>query len=276
MRFDHYHIIPLLLILLFGTSFGANKDEPEILIIGHRGAAGYAPENTLPSIKLAIELGANAIEIDLRQTKDGIPVALHDSDVERTTDSCGSISDYTFKDLQKLDAGKWFNAEFTGTKIPSLTEVAEAIPDSIILIIEFKGGIGEYKGIERRTLEIIDSLEITDQVILKSFDPNQLEFIKTLNNNVRLLYVYAVRIPWLNMIIDTGISFGSVYDLDVNYLQPHLCFLSESFVTDAHHKEYKVIAWGVNEVDEIEEAVEIGVDGIETDYPDRVNKLINK
>lgn len=273
MRKEKTHILLGLLLIL--SSFCAQeKPNNEILIVGHRGAAGHAPENTIASIELAIELGANAIEIDLRQTKDGIPVALHDSDIDRTTDGCGEVSDLTFNELQKLDAGSWFDNQFTGERIPSLIEVIDALSDSTILIIEFKGGLGTYNNIEKRTLEIISKNRITNRVILKSFDPDQLDFIKTLNSSLPLLYVYAVRIPWLYMIIDTGISFGSVYDFKVEYLQPHLFLLSDSFVDDAKQKGYKIIAWGVDEIDEIKEALNMGVDGIETNYPDRVRELL--
>ena len=267
--------ITIVLLILSGIVEASDIRKGSTLIIGHRGAAGHAPENTLTSIKLAMELGANTIEIDLRQTKDGVPVAIHDSDVDRTTDGCGSVYDFTFDEIQKLDAGSWFDEKYAGEKIPSLQEVIEVISDTTLLIIEFKGGLGTYDNIEQHTLKIIHEANLSNRVILKSFDPNQLDSLKTLNNNIPLLYVYAVRIPWLHMIIDTGISFGSVFDLDVEYLQPHIWFLSKSFVEDAQKNQFRIIAWGVNDTDDIKETINFGVDGIETDYPDRVYKLIN-
>ncbi|MDZ7765117.1 MAG: glycerophosphodiester phosphodiesterase family protein [Melioribacteraceae bacterium] len=224
-------VILLTLNLLPNTK----SDSKEFLIVGHRGAAGHAPENTLESIEIALELGSNAIEIDLRQTSDGIPVALHDADVNRTTDGRGNISNFSFDDLQKLDAGSWFGDRFSGSKVPSLEEIIKMMADTnysntSLLIIEFKGGLGEYKKIEEKTLELLEKNNFTNRVILKSFDPNQLEKIRTLDESIPLLYVYAVRIPWLSMIIDTGISFGSVFDVEAEYLQPHKLFLSESFI----------------------------------------------
>ncbi len=264
-------------MLFLAADLIANGDQKKnIMIVGHRGAAAHAPENTIAAIELAIELGANTIEIDLRQTKDGVPVALHDSGVDRTTDGDGDISDLTFEDIRKLDAGSWFDEKYSGEKIPSLQEVIDALSDTTILIIEFKGGLGEYDKIEERTIQIVQDSDISDRVILKSFDPNQLELIQELDDSFPLLYVYALRIPWLHMIIDTGITFGSVYDFDVEYLQPHIWFLSESFVEDAQEKGYKIIAWGVNDPDTIIGAINIGVDGIETDYPERVYKILNE
>lgn len=260
----------------------ANPVSSEFLIIAHRGAAGHAPENTIESIQIALELGANAIEIDLRQTKDGVPVALHDSDVDRTTDGTGNVANLNFEEIRKLDAGSWFSHDFSGSKIPSLKEVIEILSDTTnsnrkppILIIEFKGGLDTYENIEEKTLELIELYKFTNRVILKSFDPNQLEKIRTLDESIPLLYVYAVRIPWLSMIIDTGISFGSVFNVEAEYLQPHKIFLSESFITMAQKKSKKVIVWGVNDTDDIKYFIDAGVNGIETDYPDRVFELIN-
>ena len=135
----------ILILLLAVNLFGEiNNDKKDILIIGHRGAAGHAPENTIESIQLAIELGANAVEIDLRQTKDEIPVAIHDADVQRTTNGCGNVSDYSFSELKKIDAGSWFHEKFSGVKIPSLEEIIKtmqyslkSIGTNLILIIEF-------------------------------------------------------------------------------------------------------------------------------------------
>ena len=245
------------------------------LIVAHRGASAYAPENTIAGFELAIELGADALELDLRQTKDSVLVALHDSDVDRTTNGKGNVKDLTFSELQKLDAGSWFDKEFSDQKIPSLQEVIDLLDDSTLIIIELKEGNETYLGIEERVVEIVKQNNIASQTILKSFDPNVLERIRSIEPSIPLLYVYAVRIPWLGMIIDRGVTFDSIYDLDVEYLQPHRFFLSKSFVDDAHSKGYKIISWGVNSTEAINESLEYGVDGIETDYLDKVLKLIS-
>lgn len=257
----------LVAILFFSSSqvFGQSN----FLVIAHRGAAGHTPENTITSITKAIELGANAIEIDIRQTKDGVPVAIHDASVDRTTNGSGDVCDFTLDEIKQLDAGGWFDEKYSGEKVPTLSEAIETLNDTVKLIIEFKGGIGEYEGIEKNVIDIIQQYDVTDRVILKSFDPNQIELLHGLIPDVPLLYVYAVRIPWLGMIIDTGISFRSVYNMDVEYLQPHRFFLSESFVKEAQEVGFKIIAWGVNDEEDIIEAIEFGVDGIETDYPER-------
>lgn len=250
------------------------KSQP--IIIAHRGAMGYAPENTLAALKLGIELGADAIEIDLRQTMDRIPVALHDATVNNTTNGSGNIKNILFNDLRKLDAGSWFNSKFSSETVPSLQEIIDILPDSVILIIEFKEGNDTYPEIEERTVSLIRENKIESQVLLKSFDPNVLERLRILAPDIPQVYVYTFRIPWLGMIIDRGITFGSIFNIDTEYLQPHRFFLSESFVKAAQSRGFKIISWGVNSEEDITESLEYGVDGIETDYPDKVLKLLNE
>lgn len=261
-------------IIIFATFYPLAYAQP--LVIAHRGASGYAPENTIAAFRKALDIGADALELDLRQTKDSVLVVLHDSDVDRTTNGNGNVKDFTFSELQELDAGSWFNKDFSDQKIPSLQEVIDLLDNTTIIIIELKGGNETYPGIEERVVEIVKQNNIEVQTILKSFDPNVLERLRTIEPDIPLLYVYAVRIPWLGMIIDRGVTFNSVYDLDVEYLQPHRFFISESFVKDAQAKGYKIISWGVNSTEAINESLEFGVNGIETDYPDKVIELIKK
>jgi glycerophosphoryl diester phosphodiesterase len=201
---------------------------------------------------------------------------LHDADIDRTTNGEGDVKDFTFSELQKLDAGSWFHKEFSNQKIPSLEEVIDLLDDSTIIIIELKEGNETYPGIEERVVEIVNQNNIESQTILKSFDPNVLGRLRKIDQTIPLIYVYTVRIPWLGMIIDRGVTFDSVYDLDVEYLQPHRFFLSKSFVEDAHAKGYKIISWGVNSTEVINESLDFGVNGIETDYPDKVLELIDE
>lgn len=245
------------------------------LVIAHRGASAYAPENTIAAFRKALELGADALELDLRQTSDSVLVVLHDPDVERTTNGKGNVKYFSFEELQKLDAGSWFDKKFSNERIPSLREVIDLLDDSTLIIIELKEGNETYPGIEEQVVQIVKQNNIESQTILKSFDPNVLNRLRILEPDIPLLYVYALRIPWLGMIIDRGVTFDSVYDLDVEYLQPHRFFLSQSFVNDAQSKGFKIISWGVNSTEAINESLDFGVDGIETDYTDKLLEIIN-
>ncbi|MBK9099042.1 MAG: glycerophosphodiester phosphodiesterase [bacterium] len=262
--------------LIIFSCLGCECALAQPLIVAHRGASAYAPENTIAAFKKALELGADALELDLRQTSDSVLVVLHDTDVERTTNGKGNVKYFSFEELQKLDAGSWFDKKFSDEKIPSLREVIDLLDDSTLIIIELKEGNETYPGIEERVVELVNQNNIESQTILKSFDPNVLKRLRILEPDIPLLYVYALRIPWLGMIIDRGVTFDSVYDLDVEYLQPHRFFLSQSFVNDAQSKSFKIISWGVNSTEAINESFDFGVDGIETDYPDKVLGIINE
>lgn len=260
--------------LLLAAAVGSAHQPQSTMIIAHRGASAHAPENTLPAIRLAIQLGADALEIDVRQTRDGRIVLMHDATVDRTTNGSGEVGDMTFAAIRTLDAGVWFGKEFGGEPVPTLEEVIELLDSSTLLVVEVKGNFTIYPGIERRVVDIVTEAGIGHRTILKSFDRNAIEMFSELAPDIPRLFVYTVRIPWLGLYIDDGISTGDVLKVDAGYLQPHWLFLSASFTKKAQQKGFKVVAWGVNTEAEIRKAIEFGVDGIETDYPDLAAKIV--
>ena len=140
----------------------------DLMVIGHRGAAGDAPENTVASIREALRQDADAIEVDLHQSLDGVVVAIHDDTVDRTTDGEGKVANLTVAQLKELDAGAWFDIEYPGQRIPTLDEVLAATPPETTLILELKRGSDVYPGIEARVIDTLRSAGRTN-VILKSF-----------------------------------------------------------------------------------------------------------
>jgi glycerophosphoryl diester phosphodiesterase len=242
----------------------------DFILIAHRGASGYAPENTLPALSKAIELGANYLEIDVHQSKDNHIVVIHDFDVERTTNGSGSVKDLTIDEIKKLDAGSWFDPKFAETKIPTLQEVIDAIGANVILIIEVKGGSEDYPGIEENIVSIVKQQKVESLVIFKSFSVDVLERFKFLAPDIQRLYVFVLHFSDLNLTLDKWIDFTDIYDnpADVQYFQAHRWFINKSLVEEAHANSIKIIAWNVNTIEEIESMLQLGVDGIETDYPD--------
>jgi len=142
------------------------------------------------------------------------------------------------------------------------------------LIIEVKGNSAIYPGIERRVVDIVAAAGIGHRVILKSFDRNTIETFRELAPDIPRLFVYTLRIPWLGLYIDDGVSAGDVLNVHAEYLQPHWLFLSASFTRKAQQKGFKVVAWGVNTEAQIRKAIEFGVDGIETDFPDLARQIL--
>ena len=236
----------------------------------------YAPENTIAAFKLAVELGADAIELDLRQTKDEIPVAIHNATVNKTTNGEGNVVNLTLAELKILDAGSWFDSKFNTETIPTLQEVINILTDSVLLFIEFKEGNETYPGIEENVISLVRENKIENQTILKSFDLKVLQRLRKLAPDLQLLYVYTFHVPWLDMIIDRGITYGSIFNIDVDYLQPHRILLSESFIKAAQSRGYKIVSWGVDNEEAILESLKFGVNGIETDYPDKAKEIIEK
>lgn len=133
-----------LMVLLVGAGFGLAGDNDPLAsaakkvrwIIGHRGSLADRPENTLASYRRGIEAGATAVEMDVRTTRDGVLISMHDADVKRTTNGKGLVSDLTFAEIRRLDAGSWFDAKFKGEQVPTLREVLELCKDKIDLVLD--------------------------------------------------------------------------------------------------------------------------------------------
>lgn len=255
--------------MAFGESF---------MRIAHRGAPNYAPESTLPSFQKAIELKSNYLELDVHQTSDNVLVIMHDTSVNRTTNGKGKIKDFTFAEIQKLDAGGWFSEEFKNEKIPTLDVVLDLLISNPELkaIIELKNGDSLYPGMEKRVADIVHNKGLEKQIIFKSFDPEVLARLKKISPSTTSLYVFILSIPSLPFTINTSLSFQSPFTVDTQYLQAHYYFLTENFVKEAHEKGYKVVAWGVDTEKHMHKALDMSVDGIETDYLDLLEKVITE
>ncbi|MBN2410585.1 glycerophosphodiester phosphodiesterase family protein [candidate division KSB1 bacterium] len=113
---------------------------PGIKVVGHRGNVKFAPENTIPAFETAFRLGADLVELDIRETKDGVLVIMHDESVDRTTNGTGKVADMTLAEIKNLDAGSWFGPEFKGVQVPTFKEVLQAIKGKTLPDIDFKAG----------------------------------------------------------------------------------------------------------------------------------------
>ncbi|CAM4420285.1 glycerophosphodiester phosphodiesterase [Paenibacillus alkaliterrae] len=153
-----WHRIGLLLLTLCCAALTVSAINPYAaegpLIIAHRGASGYAPENTMAAFELAERLGADFIELDVRMSKDGELVVIHDKSVDRTTNKTGFVHDYTLRELQKMDAGSYFHADYAEETIVSLEEVMDRFYGRIGLLIEIKDP-PLYPGIEKKLAAVV-------------------------------------------------------------------------------------------------------------------------
>ncbi|MDX1443245.1 MAG: glycerophosphodiester phosphodiesterase family protein [Gammaproteobacteria bacterium] len=252
-----------------------NPDGEPPLVIAHRGAPTLAPENTLAAIRAALDINSPAIEIDIRRSADGVPVLIHDEDLERTTNGEGEVSDFTWEQLRALDAGNWFDERFAGEPIPRLSEALALVaqhPGDSILIVELKDG-GD--GFEQAVVEAVRASGLpVEKVILKAFERDILVELEKLAPEYPKLYVFVTEIGWMNLVIDEQPRFVDVLEVPEEWLQVHSTFLDRDFVIEAQAAGYKVIAWNVHERELMQEMIDWGVDGIETDYPGELMELL--
>lgn len=221
--------------------------------IGHRGARGHAPENTLLSMRKALELGVDGFEFDVQISRDGEPVVIHDETLERTTDGSGNVNDYTLKELQALDAGQ-------GEKIPSLHDVFEMVDKRCRLFIELKS--------ELVTAPVADIIGFYagkgwdyDQMLACSFDHLQLVSLTVMDPDIKTCALMA-GIP-VNLA-------ACAADAGAWAFNPNVHHINQRLVDDAHERNLMVITWTANDSRDIARMKALGVDGIISDYPDRI------
>jgi len=159
----------------------SNSEHPHPKIVCHRGAETFAPENTLSAIDLAIGLGFNIVEIDVRQTKDGVPVVLHDSLANRTTNGRGAIKKMNYADVCKLDAGSWFDPFFAGEPVPRLEDVLAHVKGYLEVYIEIKEAEPEI------LLELVQGFDMLEQCFFWCEDIKVMDQLRLLNKDVRLM-----------------------------------------------------------------------------------------
>lgn len=233
-------------------------------IMGHRGARGHAPENTLASFEKGIELGATMLELDIHLTLDGQLAVIHDPFMERTTDGSGWVHEMTMAQIQALDAGSWFAPEFSGERIPTLQQVVDVAKGRAYLNIEVKtGGLKPnsivYHDIIPRLTDVLLANDLKDQVVVSSFYIPYLVELKQRLPEVRVASVHQrAEADLISKATDAG--FEAVHTT--------LSVADEAFVAQAHGQGVKVRVWTVNDAEDMQHALRLGIDGICTDYPD--------
>jgi glycerophosphoryl diester phosphodiesterase len=235
--------------------------------IAHRGASGYYPENTMLAFEKAIEMGCDGIETDVHLTKDGIAVICHDETIDRTTDGNGFIKDYTYKELLRFDAGIKFGDKFKGLKIPSLDEFIDLIKNrDLIINFELKDDKIKYKDIEKIVLDKIYKAKIEDNSIISSFNHYSVMKCRELDKNIKTGFLYD------NQLYDPG-SYGKragVYALHPNYIT-----LEDDIVENIKNSNLKINTYTVNEEKDMTRLAKLGIDGIITNYPDKLKTILD-
>jgi glycerophosphoryl diester phosphodiesterase len=233
------------------------------LVISHAACKGHAPENTLAGIKAAIAFGSDAIEIDVHCTADGVPVLLHDDLVDRTTDGTGDVRALALEQVRRLDAGaRQFDGRFAGERIPTLDEVLELTIGRTLLVIEVK-----QRAIEESILRTVRRLDAADHVMVWSFQPAVVARMRSLAPEIPCSQLWSERDP------DTAKLCAVALAGNAQAISPQFSLVDESLPARALLHGLSLFAWTVDEPEDISRVAALGVDGICSNYPDRVRSL---
>ena len=234
-----------------------------MLLIAHRGASGYAPENTMAAFRKAVAMGLSFIETDLQLSRDARFVAIHDGTVNRTTNGQGSVHDLSLTELRRLDAGSWFGSSFTGERIPTLEEILEfAKRHDVVFYLELKPG-GSWGGEHALIGALRESGEIA-RVVVISFDPVIVAAIRKAEPTLMtgLLYDGQIERP-----IEKALEIGA------RQLVIRGDLVTPAMIAEAKRNDLQVICWTVNHPAHMRLLATAGVAGIMSDYPDRLASL---
>ena len=235
-----------------------------VKIIAHRGNSGSAPENTLAAFQGAVSSGADGVEFDVQRTQDGEIVVIHDESLHRTAGHAAQVQDITLAELQKLDAGGWFGAEFSGLPVPTLAQVLELLlPTALLINIELKTNRVPYPGLAGDVVSRVRNLGLTGRVILSSFNHHTLSEAKRLAPEVACAAVVEMQLlePW-----------HYVERHGFQALHPDYHAVDARLVKECHARGLAVRPWTVDGEENARAMMALGVDGIITNYPSRLLK----
>jgi glycerophosphoryl diester phosphodiesterase len=247
-----------------------------VTLSAHRGAQGYAPENTLAAFRLAVDQGAELIELDVHQTRDRQVVVIHDDTLDRTTTGSGWVGDSTWSEVRKLDAGGWFGAAFAGEPLPRLSDVLTwARPTGIALAIELKRpnaalGRPAYPEFSQRVVRLIEEQAMTQRVLLHSDHHPSLREVKQLSPDIATAAAVGGA-AYIDLL-------GIIHAAGANGLTIHWRWVDRELVELCHGAGLHVFGFGIHEdlshLNELHALLANGVDLVSSSYPDRLRRAV--
>ena len=234
------------------------------VVVAHRGLSSLYPENTMLAYRKAYEYGADVIETDVQLTKDGEIVIMHDYTVDRTTNGTGNVKDFTLEQIRQLDAGVKFGAEFTGEKVPTFREFLQEFKGKdVVLLIETK-----VTGLEEQMMRMIEEEQMTDQVLVQSFDLSSVQASRALNPEIGTGYLYSSAAPAavkerLNQAYKM-MHFGVMMNVRLNASYPSL---TPEFIQYMHQRGMPFFNWTFRSEPDLAVFLQSGGSGVITDFP---------
>lgn len=226
-----------------------------MIVVGHRGAAGLEPENTLRAFRRALELGVDTVECDVHLTRDGRLAVLHDETVDRTTDGHGPVSGFTLDALRQLNAG-------LGERVPTLEEVLAVVRGHVGVLIELKG-----PGTEEAAIEVVRDARMRESVIFTSFHLDRIRHVREYDPTLTTGAIFDQPPPDA---CARAMAAGA-RTMGVRY-----CHVTPTLVQEARDRRLGLRAWNPDTEPEIEQMVDLGVDGIGSNRPDRVIAVLRR
>jgi len=271
---------------------------PRPLVIAHRGASGIAPENTLEAFDLAVALGADGVEFDVQLSADGYPVVIHDARVDRTTNGSGNVSRLPLAELQRLDAGAWFerrlarrprvravaravreatgaaSSAFSYQPVPTLQAVLSLLAAASLerIYVELKGNPSNKQALLDAVLSVIQNLSVNRSVTLLSFDHAIIRDAKKLDGGIRTAATFPVK---GNRLISTRSIIRGAREAGVDEVALHFGLATRRAVDALHENGLSVSAWTVNGKLSMRRLVWSGVDALMTNFPDRLHDVLD-
>ena len=236
------------------------------LRIAHRGAAGTRPELTRPAFERALEIGVDMIELDVQLTRDERLVVLHDRELGRTLQGHGPVRDCTLAELTELDAGAWFALEYAGARSLSLDEVLDLTAGEAALNVEIKSPAADWDATARVLVALLEAKDRLHSTIISSFETGALRAVREHCEEARL------GVLWHSRELDPMWLLAEA--LKARSIHPQWALVDSAVVGQAHDSGLAVIVWTVNEPETIAHLAALGVDGIISDYPERLSEVL--
>lgn len=246
----------------FRLRTGYNPEGKKPNIIAHRGNSNAAPENTLSALSSAIDVKADGAEIDVRMTKDGEIVLMHDSKLLRTAGVNSHVNQLNYSELSDIDVGSWFSPEFKGERIPTLMEALDLCKDKLNLMIEVKSDKNKEHEIAKKVLENVEAMGMEDDVIIASFNPKVLDEVKKYNKKIPTCLI--LRFAYGNI---EEMEYVDIFSIESRFMQIKL-------LQSIQNKGKSLIVWNVSESNQIVSLNHLDIDAIIIGDPIRAREII--
>lgn len=231
--------------------------------IAHRGASGIAPENTLAAFKEAIEIGVDAVELDLQGTADGQVVVIHDGSLDRTTDQSGQIKDTSLQTIKQADAGSWFDPKFAGESVPTLTEALVSIADNAIALLEIKD-----VSLTESVVRIVQKMDMVEQSVIISFNSSAIQTVRSLEPRLPTGYIIGSKknIQPIQLCQQLGLLGSNLLNVDHS-------LVTEDFIYEIRRRGITLWCWTVDDIDRMRELEDLGIQGITSNRPEYFSQV---